>query len=59
MGVDIDVQFPGGKRVDATFKEFVVATDQPRAEGGQGSAPEPFDYFFVAIATCAGIYALA
>ena len=59
MSIHIEVGFPGGKRVDAGFKKFSVKTDQCKEEGGEGSAPEPFDYFFVSIATCAGIYALA
>jgi ribosomal protein S12 methylthiotransferase accessory factor len=58
MSIEIDIDFPGGKRVDAHFKGFSVATDQCVADGGQAQAPEPFDLFFVSIATCAGIYAL-
>ena len=56
--MDIEVRFPGGKRVDAAFDGFVVATDQPAALGGAGSAPAPYDLFLASIATCAGIYAL-
>ena len=58
MSYDIDISFPGGKKVDAHFKGFTVHTDQAIDSGGEGSAPEPFDSFFVSIATCAGIYAL-
>jgi ribosomal protein S12 methylthiotransferase accessory factor len=56
--MDIEVRFPGGKRVDAAFDGFVVATDQPAELGGAGSAPAPYDLFLASIATCAGIYAL-
>ena len=35
-----------------------VATDQATESGGNGSAPEPFDYFLASLATCAGIYVL-
>lgn len=55
---DITVSFPGGKRVDAHFGGRTVQTDQPVAEGGEGSAAEPFDLFFVSMATCVGIYVL-
>jgi len=55
---DITISFPGGKRVDAHFNGRTVQTDQPVAEGGDGSAPEPFDLFFVSMATCVGIYVL-
>jgi putative redox protein len=56
--MDIIVEFPGGKRVDALVDGFRIATDQPVAGGGQGSAPAPFDLFLASLATCAGIYAL-
>lgn len=52
------VSFPGGKRVDASFEGFEIATDQCVDSGGDGSAPEPFDYFLASLATCAGIYVL-
>jgi uncharacterized OsmC-like protein len=55
---DIRVSFPGGKRVDAQYDGFTVHTDQSVAHGGEASAPEPFDLFFVSLATCVGIYAL-
>jgi len=55
---DIEVSFPGGKRVDARVGDFVVRTDQPIDAGGEGSAVAPFDLFLASIATCAGIYIL-
>ena len=56
--MDIEVTFPGGKRVDAQVGTFRVETDQPRELGGEGSAPAPYDLFLASMATCAGIYAL-
>jgi putative redox protein len=50
------VSFPGGKRVDAEYKGFTIRTDQSPQEGGEGSAPQPFQLFLASIATCAGIY---
>ena len=55
---DIEVTFPGGKRVDARVGEYIVRTDQPVSAGGEGSAVAPFDLFLASIATCAGIYVL-
>ena len=55
----IEVSLPGGVRVDAAFKGFTVKTDQPVNEGGEGSAPSPFDYFLVSLATCAGYFIAA
>ena len=54
--MEIEVSFPGGKRVDATFGGFTIRTDQPVSAGGQGSAPEPSALFLASLATCAGIY---
>ncbi len=58
MAKIIDVTFPGGKRVDAHYSGRTVKTDQSVKNGGEASAPEPFDLFFVSMATCVGIYAL-
>jgi ribosomal protein S12 methylthiotransferase accessory factor len=55
---DIEVTFPGGKRVDARVGSYVVHTDQPVEAGGAGSAVAPFDLFLASLATCAGIYVL-
>ena len=54
--MDIEVIFPGGKRVDAFVGNHVIHTDQPVAGGGEDSAPAPFDLFLASLATCAGIY---
>ena len=69
--MDIRVTFPGGERVDAELvgtgladkglvdKGFVVSTDHSREEGGEGSAPAPWQLFLASIATCAGAYVLS
>jgi putative redox protein len=54
--MDIEVTFPGGKRVDARVGNFTIRTDQPIDHGGEGSAPEPFTLFLASLGTCAGIY---
>ncbi|SCZ76441.1 OsmC family protein [Acidaminobacter hydrogenoformans] len=55
----LNVEFPGGLRVDARLKNHVIKTDQPVGAGGEGSAPSPFELFLGSLATCAGIYALS
>jgi ribosomal protein S12 methylthiotransferase accessory factor len=55
---DVEVRFPGGKRVDAQVGPFTVCTDQPVEAGGEGSAVAPFDLFLASLATCTGIYVL-
>jgi ribosomal protein S12 methylthiotransferase accessory factor len=55
---EIKVFFPGGMKVDAEYKGFLIKTDQPLYAGGEGSAPAPLDLFLASIATCAGYYVL-
>lgn len=57
MAKVIEVSFPGGKRVDARIEDVLISIDQSKKNGGEGSAPEPFQLFLASIATCAGIYA--
>ncbi len=59
MDREMKISFPGGLRVDAEYKGFVIKTDQPVYSGGDGSVPAPFDLFLASIATCAGYYVLA
>ena len=56
--MEMVIDFPGGKRVDAHFGSFDLKTDQPPQVGGDGSAPTPFATFLASIGTCAGIYVL-
>ncbi|MCX7610457.1 MAG: OsmC family protein [Ignavibacterium sp.] len=55
---EMEIVFPGNKRVDAVFNGQVIKTDQPVQAGGDGTAPAPFDIFLASIGTCAGIYVL-
>lgn len=52
-----EVTFPGGVRVDASYRGHLLHTDQP-APLGENTAPSPYDLFLASIATCAGYYAL-
>jgi ribosomal protein S12 methylthiotransferase accessory factor len=56
--MEMEITFPGGKRVDAQFGAFRVETDQPVQAGGESSASTPFATFLASIGTCAGIYVL-
>lgn len=56
--MEMIIDFPGGKRVDAHFGPYTIQTDQPPQVGGAGSAPTPFATFLSSIGTCAGIYVL-
>lgn len=57
MSNTFEVTFPGGVRVDASYRGHTIHTDQP-APYGEDTAAAPFDLFLASIATCAGLYAL-
>lgn len=57
--MEIRVTFPGGEKVQAEMNGFVIPTDQPVGDGGEGAAPSPYDYFLASLGTCAGYYALS
>jgi putative redox protein len=57
--MDMEIFFPGNKKVYARYKGFVIETDQPVSSGGDETAPAPFDLFLVSLGTCAGIYVLS
>jgi len=44
------------QKVIAKYKGFEITTDQPEREGGENSAPSPFDFFLISIGACAGWY---
>lgn len=56
--MSIKITFPGNKKVDAHINGYVVHTDQRVTDGGDGTAPAPFELFLASIGTCAGIYVL-
>jgi len=56
--MDLEIYFPGGKRVYADSQGFTIETDQPERNGGEDSAPSRFHLFLASIGTCAGYYAL-
>lgn len=55
----MEICFTGGKKVCVKHKGFTIETDQPIASGGDGSALNPFDLFFVSLGACAGYYVLS
>jgi ribosomal protein S12 methylthiotransferase accessory factor len=57
--LEIIATLAGGKRVDAQVGQFVIRTDQPRENGGNDTAPDPFTLFLASLATCAGFYVAA
>jgi ribosomal protein S12 methylthiotransferase accessory factor len=58
INMGMEVNFPGGKKVDALYNGFTIKTDQSKHNGGEDTAPTPFSLFLTSIGTCAGIYIL-
>jgi len=58
MSNEMQVRFGDGKRVIAEIGGFEIVTDQSTDNGGDASAPEPYDLFLASLATCAGVYVL-
>jgi len=56
---ELKVVFGENYKIGVEYKGFTVKTDQPVHDGGDNTAPSPFDYFLVSLASCAGYYALA
>lgn len=52
----MEITFDGGKVVTAHSHGHKIMTDQPVENGGENTAPTPYDLFLASIGTCAGIY---
>lgn len=50
------VTIPKNRRVDVQVGAHVLHTDQPLTNGGEDSAPSPYDLFLASIGACAGIF---
>lgn len=53
---NMEITFEGGKVVTAFVNGHTIRTDQPLDNGGENSAPCPFDLYLASIATCSAIY---
>ncbi len=49
------VTLPHNRRADAQVRHFVVPTDQPVDNGGDDSAPTPYETFLASIGACVGV----
>ena len=54
--MQVDVRFLDNLRLEASFDDFKVITDQPIRYKGDGTAPGPFDYFLASSALCAAYF---
>ncbi len=51
----MEITFDGGKVVTAHINGHIIRTDQALEDGGENSAPSPYELFLASIGTCAGI----
>lgn len=56
MEKKIEIVIQSGTKVDAKINGFTVSTDQPVSDGGENSAPSPFNLFLASLGTCAGYF---
>ena len=54
--MQINVRFLDNLRLEASFDDFKVVSDQPIRYKGDGTAPGPFDYFLASSALCAAYF---
>ena len=54
--MEINVSFLDNLRLEASFDDFKITTDQPIRYKGDGTAPSPFDYFLASSALCAAYF---
>ena len=57
--MQVKVRFLDNLRLEASFDDFTVISDQPIRYKGDGTAPGPFDYFVASSALCAAYFAKA
>ncbi len=57
--MQVKVRFLDNLRLEASFDDFTVISDQPVRYKGDGTAPGPFDYFLASSALCAAYFAKA
>jgi putative redox protein len=50
------ITLPGNMKVYADYGNFRIETDQSKKDGGDETAPAPYQLFLASIGTCAGAY---
>jgi len=52
----IQIKLLDGVKVEAILNNHTIISDQSIQDGGEGSAPNPFEYFLSSLAMCVGFY---
>ena len=53
---ELVITLDGRRRITAHVGGHEIRTDQPASNGGEDSAPSPFQVFLASLGTCAGIF---
>jgi ribosomal protein S12 methylthiotransferase accessory factor len=54
--MDIEIKALEGAKLEAQIGTYVIKSDQSQKDGGQGTAPNPFEYFAASVGLCATHY---
>ena len=54
--MDIEIRSLEGAELEAKVGPYVIKSDQSQKDGGQGTAPNPFEYFLASVGLCATHY---
>jgi ribosomal protein S12 methylthiotransferase accessory factor len=54
--MEIEVNLLNNQKLEASFGNFRIISDQMKSAGGDEEMPEPFDYFLASMPLCAAFY---
>ena len=57
--MEIKINFSEGKKVNVSYDNFLIRTDQKIQNGGENTNPDPFSLFIASIGACTGFYVLS
>ncbi|MFG1513197.1 OsmC domain/YcaO domain-containing protein, partial [Halobacteriovorax sp. ZH3_bin.1] len=55
--MQVNVKYLDNLKIEASFDDFKIISDQPVRYKGDGTAPGPYDYFLASSAMCAAYFA--
>lgn len=53
--MDFTVTLPGGRRAETRLRGHRLVTDQPLDNGGEDTAPTPYELFLASVGTCVAV----
>jgi len=54
--MDIEIKILDGVKIEAKLGTQVIKSDQSKHDGGEGTAPNPFEYFLASVGLCQAHY---